>query len=729
MLAPKKNISSSLHDVRPPSAFKPKRPTASFTSTVLSTSALQNNPANFEMRAQRIAVQAKANLLEEVTIRPRDPTSYLPSFKRHSKTPRNVPKKRNIWSRLRSLLLITAGLSVLLYGLSLYNMRDSTLGALRSIQDNLKNAISAFKNLQTDKAAVSLKGAEKSFETLSGELKQHGLLGIGALLGTVFPVAENASQAFKGVKSAITGALELNNDVAKLQKSSLSYFMNGRGDELTALLRSIRDHLKQVMASGEALQRLGDSLSNSIFSRYLNWGDAGGDLAYFKEGYAAQGFLDTLITSLTREEPMNLLLLFQNSSEMRPSGGFIGSYAVLTIKDGALNNLDVRDIYDPDGWVEKKIIPPKPLQITTTDWEARDANWFADFRLSAAKVIQRLEDSLFYKEKNVTFAGAIAVNINVVADLLAFTGPISLPEYDLVITKQNFLEKVQYEVEAGRNKSKNQPKKILSDITPKILDRLAALNVEQKNLLMEALLAHLAAKDIQIYFTEKPLEQFMEKYGIAGALFEAPKNWSGDYLAVVNANVAAGKTDAYIDERIIVKSALDISGKATNAVTVERSHKGGNTAYSWYNITNKNYLRILTPLGTDLTDLQGETERVMSSGSNYNGSKYVTDPDIKLLEREGQESGKNVFAAWRYTNPGKTSAVTFKYERTLAIELKDGATYQFVFDKQSGVVGGISYTLEAPPGFKWKQSGSSIFEYKNDDPPARVVVDLTLEKI
>ena len=53
----------------------------------------------------------------------------------------------------------------------------------------------------------------------------------------------------------------------------------------------------------------------------------------------------------------------------------------------------VRDIYDPDGQLTLKVQPPLPLQAVTTNWGARDANWFFDFSSSAKDFRASLSDS------------------------------------------------------------------------------------------------------------------------------------------------------------------------------------------------------------------------------------------------------------------------------------------------------------------------------------------------
>ena len=44
-----------------------------------------------------------------------------------------------------------------------------------------------------------------------------------------------------------------------------------------------------------------------------------------------------------------------------------------------------------------------------------------------------------------------------------------------------------------------------------------------------------------VYFRDWRLENFADELGISGNVLELPDGFSGDYLAVVNANIAGGE--------------------------------------------------------------------------------------------------------------------------------------------------------------------------------------------
>src|SRR3989338_3598117 len=68
----------------------------------------------------------------------------------------------------------------------------------------------------------------------------------------------------------------------------------------------------------------------------------------FLESFLGVG-LTTSDGGATSDVTKKYLVLFQNSSELRPTGGFPGTYAVATFKDGRLDWFLVDDVYNLDG--------------------------------------------------------------------------------------------------------------------------------------------------------------------------------------------------------------------------------------------------------------------------------------------------------------------------------------------------------------------------------------------
>lgn len=535
------------------------------------------------------------------------------------------------------------------------------------------------------------------------------ILGLALLILTVSVTStrfliknETGQSPFAELKNLVGALVAIGSDLNKLKSEGFSWALSGRGEELIALLKDLEANVAKLDALG---------------------------VGFIEEGTlkTADEGLKALIGFIDRPGEKRILILFLNPSEMRPIGGFAGSYGEVVLERGSVKEIKVNDIYYPDKFLPKKLVPPKELQTVTVDWGARDAAWFFDFPTSAEKTIELLEASDIYSKDNIHFDGVVAVNVRVIEDVLAQTGPIKLSEYDLTLDKDNFLAEIQREVEAGRDKQAGEnPKKVLEALTPLLTERLEKLDSSKKDALSLALLARAANKDIQFYFKDTNLEDFIRQIGWSGEIAAFNQD-EGDYLAVVNTNVAGGKTDARIEQKINLRSEISSDGWINDRLVVSRRHFGKENEEPWYRALNQNFIRILAPTGAELVSLKGETPKNVSPRVDYDAAGYSRDPLLTAYERAKEELGKKIFSAWFSTPLGETKQLEVNY-RSGQISLGDKVKYRFVMDKQSGVESEFQYEVVAPPGYKWLESNGSTFAYKSDTIPARLVLELTLIK-
>lgn len=241
---------------------------------------------------------------------------------------------------------------------------------------------------------------------------------------------------------------------------------------------------------------------------------------------------------------------------------------------------------------------------------------------------------------------------------------------------------------------------------------------------------------------EQRLQDFFRQNGFSGEVYKLPNNFWGSYLAVVNANIAGGKSDLFIKQEIDFQVNLDSDGKATNQLAIKRTHYGNTEKASWWRATNQDFLKIFTSPESHLLSVSGNSQKFIKPPLNYQKENYQEDPEVQTIEENqqfledlniwaGGEFGKTVWATWFKVPAGKTKTLELKYETPANIypSLKSGQIYQFIFDKQSGVEGKLKATIEAPAGYQWQESQSYIYEYQGENLPARLIINLTLLKI
>lgn len=422
--------------------------------------------------------------------------------------------------------------------------------------------------------------------------------------------------------------------------------------------------------------------------------------------------------------PRKYLFLFQNNSEMRATGGFIGTYGLVDISNGHIKKFFIDGIFNPDGQLKERIVPPFPIQKISANWSMHDSNWFADFPVSAKKAI-----SFYEKTGGPTADGVITLTPTMMKKLLTITGPIEMSEYDVILDSDNFTELTQNEVEVEYDKQDNRPKKILSDLAPLVLDKLlSSKNVDTISRTVAVLLDGLNEKHILLFSENAELEKLISKQGWSGEVLNASK----DYLSVINTNINGFKTDAVVDEKIEHQAEIQTDGSIVDTVKITRKHNGGNSNYEWFNKVNADYIRVYVPEGSKLLEVSGQTREIDKPPVDYDALGFKRDAEvvaqesgIQIDENSGtrvyQESGKTVFANWVYVSPQEDVTITYKYVlpfKLFQVEVADEQpidSYSLALQKQSGSVGSdFVSTVTFPSDHEVKWNFPEIAKKEND---------------
>ena len=353
----------------------------------------------------------------------------------------------------------------------------------------------------------------------------------------------------------------------------------------------------------------------------------------------------------------------------------------------------------------------------------------------------------------IVFDGAIAVSPKVLSDLLAVTGPITVSATPAVgnaravtFNSDDFLVQIQKLVQQGEMKSLagdpvTYPKQVLRDLTNAIFSNLASsTNGEQQELFAMAQ-DWILKKDVMTYASDPDFERFIASFGADGGVYDLPQNFNGDYLAVVDTNVNGGKSDAAVSSTVDWQSQIGTDGTMSDSVTVNRANHGDKSPYAWYDMTNQDYLQFFVPDGSSLTNESGGMKLRINPKINYAKSGYSTDPLVASIDATDQaifaypavttheESGKEVFSTWAITKPGASTTVSIDDTHYAFVAPADGVTYQFIFEKQAGTVRQYSFEIDAPLGYQFLENGLPTYTYQSDDPPGRIIISITLQKI
>lgn len=246
--------------------------------------------------------------------------------------------------------------------------------------------------------------------------------------------------------------------------------------------------------------------------------------------------------------PQRYLVLLQNDRELRPTGGFLGSFAIVQIVRGN-PDVTIEDIYVPDGQVKGHIDPPGPIQeaFRLGEWRLRDSNWDPDFP-STAKTI-----GWFMGKAGISsFDGTIAVNLKVFEDMLAVIGPLQLMDEKETITSDNLWEKTQAHVQTDFFPGSKQKSEFLSDLSKEFQETLGRLSFDTKLRIGALFLRELSEKNIMINVSDRSTQQTFDDLGWSGRVVMPSCPWwtsrcQRDSLMIVEANLGVNKANCCVE--------------------------------------------------------------------------------------------------------------------------------------------------------------------------------------
>ena len=305
-----------------------------------------------------------------------------------------------------------------------------------------------------------------------------------------------------------------------------------------------------------------------------------------------------IVPSLIAQDSKKVyLLLFQNNAEIRPTGGFIGSYGLLTFEKGKLLDFVVEDIYAADGQLQGYVEPPEPIEkyLGQNSWYFRDSNWNPDFTVSAPRAEWFLQ-----KTTNRSVDGVIAVNLPAIKELLQATGPIQITDYNEEITAANLFEKAEYHSEIDFFPGSTQKKDFLGALARELFDQLQNASAADILKLVRAIEDGLLKKQILVNLHDAGSQQLLLEQNWAGAIFNPLITTPGtvrpvtaDYTFLVEANLGINKSNYFL-ERDIQHQLTILKNKEILVVTTI-NYDNQSPADAWPGGIYRSYLRDYLP--------------------------------------------------------------------------------------------------------------------------------------
>lgn len=424
--------------------------------------------------------------------------------------------------------------------------------------------------------------------------------------------------------------------------------------------------------------------------------------------------VETLPQALGYPTAQRYLFFFQNNTEMRPTGGFLGLVGQATIKDGDIESIEVDDTYAYDAPSETVTRPsaPAPLQqyVGVKQWYLRDANWSPDFTVSAPRMEQFFREEALVKDgvQPAAFDGVVAITPDLAEDLLRLTGPITVD--GIRFDADNLVDELEFQVEmafADQGIPRSERKAVVGKLMRQAIDKAIGFSLPQLIDLLATVRRNLDEGDILLFAKDADLQELILENDWGGKLREV----RGDYLTVIDANLASLKTDPAVDRHVkyVIRPDTELGGYR-GEVSVTYTNHG---SFTWKTTRYRTYTRVYLPLGSKLIGVDG----AMKDDKLKNPAGEPGQAD------QGQELGRQWFGAFISTEPGQSNTLTFRFRLARSIEANLMAdSYYLIAERQPGSAGHrLTLDLDfgkklaaAVPGEKPENYGDSRYSLETD---------------
>lgn len=496
-------------------------------------------------------------------------------------------------------------------------------------------------------------------------------------------------------------------DTLKIEKLSWQGISAEKKEQMLAIMVSSVDELEAASAefalAGEKLVDINRRQPLFIFDKAVN--PLREKIPKVQKAFADSVTMAKLLPAFAGyPAERTYLFILENNREMRPSGGFIGTYGILKIENAEIKTFFTDNSYNLDQPFNTKlnIESPAPMKqyMNQPKWFFRDSNWWPDWPTSAEQA------EWFYEQEGgkEKLDGVIAITPTVIENLIGVLGEFKVG--DMVFNQKNFWEKLQYEVEFGYNEkgvATSDRKDIIGDLGQQMLARLFTLPMSEWTELIDLVSEEVKQKQILLYFNDAPMQALAVENGWAGQV----KDFSGDYFMLVDANLAALKTDSVM-ARTVKYTLTPESGTDGYVAEAAVTYQNLGT-FSWKTTRYRTYTRLYVPAGSELVGVW--------AGGQALHAIDVLPGKVDVFD----EFGKRAFGVFFEVEPQKAKTVVWKYKLpdSIAAQIKNG-DYSLLVQKQPGI---IDFNLQLDLRFaqKIKQSAKGLSAAKNQIKYAEVV--------
>lgn len=310
------------------------------------------------------------------------------------------------------------------------------------------------------------------------------------------------------------------------------------------------------------------------------------------------------------------VILLQNPSELRSTGGWLSSAGVISLERGQIRELKFDDIYNIEGLLRtqgKSYDAPQSMQsaLGITKWSMSLSNWEPDFPTAAERAQFFMQEANNYSNID----GVIAIDVTFIQKLLNVWGSVEVPGEQQPVTADNLYEKI-FSLHQEFTPGSTVKSVFLANLANEVFKKVLNSDNSEYAKIGSVVLDSLKSKNILLSFDNPDAAEYFDQ-----------ENWNGEieesYKALpfgIEWNWGANKANVFIDRNI--DTSVQIVDENTLRYTYQVAIKNNSETEIYPEGDYINFERVYIPANAELISTSGFNDNVYKTRSE-NGYQIV----------------------------------------------------------------------------------------------------------
>lgn len=386
--------------------------------------------------------------------------------------------------------------------------------------------------------------------------------------------------------------------------------------------------------------------------------------------------------------PKRYLLIFQNSGELRATGGFMTAYGYITLDHGKLGKLHAQNMYLLDAQVTYHA-PASPVianYLPVYYWHLRDANTSPDVPTTVSYIKQFYDSIPDVPAVN----GIIFIDTWFVDRLIGDVGGITVPtpKGPVRLSAANANIKMEKMAE-GQGLPNDVRKKFIGTMMRTLFHEVMHSHGQELARVLKTVNASLNDKYILLNFENAKDQALVHQYHWGGIM---DRHVKGDYLSIVDENLL-GHKDNYVMSYRLSTSIRRVGSRYQETASI--TYRDSQVDNGWLFVPYRSWVRFYVPVGSQLISFTGIDGIPYEDYVNTTVNKTVFGGHQELPDRSSK------------TQPVAENTVTVTYwlpphisHKILTVQLQPGVNHQTLavsdgaFSKRVNFTRDMTFKLE-----------------------------------